>query len=64
MSGTATCPWALVDNARERGLQLAKSVGCSVEKGTEHIVECLKQRPAEKLVKTVEQFQVSSIFKM
>jgi len=59
MSGTATCPWALVDNARERGLQLAKSVGCNVEKGTEHIVQCLKKTPAEKLVKAVEQFLVS-----
>jgi len=59
MSGTATCPWALVDNARERGLQLAASLGCNIENGTETIVECLKQKPSEKILRAVKQFIVS-----
>jgi len=59
MSGTATCPWAMVDNGRERGLKLAKFVGCNIEKGSEHIVECLKQTPAEKVVRAVKEFVVS-----
>jgi Carboxylesterase family len=59
MSGTATAPWALVDNAREKGLKFASSIGCSIHNGTEHIMECLKQRPAERLLRAVGQFLVS-----
>ncbi|XP_059483605.1 uncharacterized protein LOC132201448 [Neocloeon triangulifer] len=58
MSGTATCPWALVENARERGLKFASSVGCDIERDSEHILQCLKQRPVKKLIESVEQFLV------
>ncbi|XP_065346653.1 venom carboxylesterase-6-like [Cloeon dipterum] len=58
MSGTATCSWALVENAREKGMQFASSAGCDVEKDSEQILKCLKQRPAERLIKAVEQFFV------
>ncbi|XP_059482440.1 carboxylic ester hydrolase-like [Neocloeon triangulifer] len=58
MSGTATCPWALVDNARERALTYATSLGCDVSEGSEKIVECLKGLPADDLMRAVEQFLV------
>jgi Carboxylesterase family len=61
MSGTATAPWALADNARERGLKFATSVGCKTDNGTEHIIHCLKQRPAERLLRAVDQFLVSAL---
>jgi Carboxylesterase family len=58
MSGTATAPRALVDNARERGLKFASSVGCSVLNGTEHIKQCLKQIPSQRLLGAMGQFFV------
>jgi len=61
LSGTATVPWALVDNAREKGLKLASSIGCRIDNGTEHTMECLKQRPAERLLRAVGQFIVSKL---
>jgi len=61
MSGTATAPWALVDNARESGLKFASSVGCSILNGTEHIMQCLKQRTAQRLLRAMGQLFVRTI---
>ena len=58
ISGTATCPWALVDNAKERATTYANSLGCDTSNGTTETVKCLKKKPAEDLMKAVEQFLV------
>jgi len=59
MSGSATCPWALVDNPRERAMKLATSVNCTFANGTHNVVNCLKDRPAGDLLQAVGQFFVS-----
>jgi carboxylesterase type B len=59
-SGSALCRWALSDQARDKSVQLAASLGCPTDKGARHIIRCLKQRPAERILEQVEQFQVST----
>ncbi|KAF4524672.1 hypothetical protein B566_EDAN009516 [Ephemera danica] len=58
LSGTALCRWALADKAREKALQLAVSVGCPKEKGSRRLLNCLKSRPADRILMKVEQFQM------
>ncbi|KAF4517161.1 hypothetical protein B566_EDAN006460 [Ephemera danica] len=58
MSGTALSRWALADGARQKALQLAASVGCPTDQGSQRLMKCLKSRPSERILMHVEQFQV------
>lgn len=54
-SGSATCPWAIVDRnkAYARSLALARSVGCdshTTRKDLKSIIECMQSIPASVLV--------------
>ncbi|XP_071439355.1 venom carboxylesterase-6-like isoform X2 [Hetaerina americana] len=58
LSGTALCPWALVEKPREKALKLAALVGCPTKGDSAAILNCLRQRPATDLVSAMSHFQV------
>lgn len=55
-SGTALNPWVLVQNAREKALQVASFVNCS-QGSTIMILDCLRRIPAHELVVIARHFQ-------
>ncbi|XP_018562033.1 venom carboxylesterase-6 [Anoplophora glabripennis] len=54
-SGTALAPWAIRRNALQRAKKLASLVGCP-DSPTEELKKCLKQRPANTLMKQLVHF--------
>ena len=65
MSGSAAAPWALVNDANDMALQVAKSNDCvaaSSEGGdSEAILNCLRDRPLEKIVAAAGSVRPSSV---
>ena len=62
LSGTAMDAWSEVPRriAKDRGLSVARLVGCNYE-SVEETVKCLKRIPASELVKAQEKFSVRLI---
>ncbi|XP_046405772.1 venom carboxylesterase-6-like [Ischnura elegans] len=58
VSGTALCPWALVDKPREKAMKLAAITGCPTTSDSSAILKCLRQRPATDIVSAMSHFQV------
>ncbi|GLH12015.1 Venom carboxylesterase-6 [Gryllus bimaculatus] len=56
-SGSALTPWAQGYQHKEKTKKVADLVGCSTETSRE-MVECLKTRPARKIVEQTKHFQV------
>lgn len=56
LSGTALCPWPLQEVGLAKTRTLASAVGCR-QASTKELVECLRQRPARKLVENVRLFR-------
>lgn len=55
-SGCALNPWVFQENAKEKAKKVAESVGCPIS--TSHkMIACLKEKPAEDIVRTVPLFQ-------
>jgi carboxylesterase type B len=50
-SGTALCPWALVDDPEKTLLNFVTNLGCDGDLTTESIVTCLKDKPAAELAR-------------
>ncbi|XP_073981925.1 venom carboxylesterase-6-like [Rhodnius prolixus] len=48
-SGSALCPWAQMENAREKTLKLAAYLGCPVNE-SHLLLKCLRDRPASRIV--------------
>ncbi len=63
LSGTAFQPRAFRYNAPRRTKQLAAFLGCPNE-CTKKMIECLKTRPAKKIVENVKEFMVSEYSKI
>jgi bile salt-stimulated lipase len=54
-SGTALCPWVLMENPLDKTKRIASKLGCpSGETG--EMVDCLRQKPAEEIVSCVKEF--------
>ncbi|KAG8239169.1 hypothetical protein J437_LFUL018574 [Ladona fulva] len=58
MSGTALCPWALVEKPKEKALKLAAIVGCPTNINSYELLKCLRHRPAADLVSAMSHFQI------
>ena len=58
LSGTALCPWSQADAARTKTFTIAKHLGCPLN-DTNHMVKCLQERPAKKIVQLSKLFIVS-----
>ncbi|BES97975.1 esterase [Nesidiocoris tenuis] len=52
-SGAVSNPWAIAENIREQTVKIAASLGCPTGSSAK-IVECLKERPAERIVKAID----------
>ncbi|KAL1140507.1 hypothetical protein AAG570_000437 [Ranatra chinensis] len=55
VSGTALCPWAQTENAKEKAHMIASSLGCPVDNST-ILVECLRNRPAKQILEATRMF--------
>nr|QDF58021.1 carboxylesterase [Laodelphax striatellus] len=47
LSGTALCPWALMESPREKMTILSNAVGCPTNTTSQVTIECLRERPGE-----------------
>lgn len=56
-SGTALCPWALVNDAPQKTKHLAGLLGCPTT-DSKVTVKCLRRRPARQIVQQMKNFQV------
>uniref|UniRef100_A0A1B6DY64 Carboxylic ester hydrolase n=1 Tax=Clastoptera arizonana TaxID=38151 RepID=A0A1B6DY64_9HEMI len=55
LSGTALCPWTLMDKGQEKAFQLGSNLGCSTQNSTS-LLRCLRKRPAVQIVAQVKEF--------
>lgn len=55
-SGCALNPWVFMENAKEKARKVAESVGCPTTSSYK-LIACLKEKPAEDIVRTVALFQ-------
>ena len=55
-SGVALNPWVMSENAQAKAYKVASLVNCPTN-NHKHMVECLKQKPADVLVKQAAKFQ-------
>uniref|UniRef100_A0A336LYR5 Carboxylic ester hydrolase n=1 Tax=Culicoides sonorensis TaxID=179676 RepID=A0A336LYR5_CULSO len=56
-SGTAFDPWVMQRNPKNKFSKVAELVGCGSVEGHKEKVACLKEKPAQQIVKTVKDFQ-------
>jgi bile salt-stimulated lipase len=54
-SGTALCPWVLMENPLDKTKRIASKLGCPSGE-TSEMVDCLRQKPAEEIVSCVKEF--------
>nr|AQS60687.1 carboxylesterase [Sogatella furcifera] len=47
LSGTALCPWALMESPKEKTTILSNAVGCPTNTTSQTTIECLRERPGE-----------------
>ncbi|XP_030385853.1 esterase-5B-like [Scaptodrosophila lebanonensis] len=59
VSGVALNPWAMPKQARERAFAIGDMLGCDHRYIAKKLKKCLQSKPAEDIVSTVQQFQVS-----
>jgi len=59
-SGTVTLHWALMEEGRSKANQLGALLGCSTE-NTKTMIECLRHRPAQQIVKQCWNYQVTVV---
>ncbi|XP_053666854.1 esterase-5B-like [Anopheles marshallii] len=52
-SGTALNPWVMAEDSASKAQLIAKGVGCSVDQTSQSILSCLRDRPAEDIVRQV-----------
>lgn len=57
ISGTALNPWAITEKPKLRAMRLGEAVGCPT-KNVAKMVECLKKKPADEIVRHVKDFHV------
>ncbi|XP_024082889.1 esterase FE4-like isoform X2 [Cimex lectularius] len=55
MSGSALCPWAQTENAKEKTKRIAGNLGCPTT-DSYTLIKCLRKRPAKKIVSQVKEF--------
>lgn len=55
-SGCALNPWVFMENGKEKARTVAESVGCPTVSSYK-LIACLKEKPAEDIVRTVPLFQ-------
>lgn len=55
-SGCALNPWVFMENGKEKARTVAESVGCPTASSYK-LIACLKEKPAEDIVRTVPLFQ-------
>uniref|UniRef100_A0A1B6D1F0 Carboxylesterase type B domain-containing protein n=1 Tax=Clastoptera arizonana TaxID=38151 RepID=A0A1B6D1F0_9HEMI len=53
-SGTALCPWALMENGREKAFQIGTNLGCNTLDST-LLLNCLRNRPAHQILQQSKQ---------
>ncbi|XP_017953456.1 esterase S-like [Drosophila navojoa] len=58
ISGTATSPFAVQSGGQELAFQYAKKLGCDKLKSSTKLKECLKEMPADRLVRGIKYLQV------
>ncbi|XP_053674567.1 carboxylic ester hydrolase-like [Anopheles nili] len=56
-SGSAFNPWVMVEGAAEKTKLIASGVGCPTEASSKELLNCLRQRSAEELVRQVPKLQ-------
>ncbi|CAD7002340.1 unnamed protein product [Ceratitis capitata] len=57
-SGVAFNPWAITHKTRSRAVELAKNLNCPDVSSSQLIKECLQRKPAEAIVRGVQNFLV------
>ncbi|XP_068897838.1 venom carboxylesterase-6-like isoform X2 [Tenebrio molitor] len=55
-SGTSLCAWSLMEKPLEKTQKIAFKLGC-FSNITEHMINCLRQRPARQIVAAVKELQ-------
>ncbi|XP_046677003.1 venom carboxylesterase-6-like [Homalodisca vitripennis] len=53
MSGSALCPWTQTEEAARKARDLASALGCPT-KSNQELVDCLRTRPARRIVRLVQ----------
>ncbi|XP_075223901.1 venom carboxylesterase-6-like [Lycorma delicatula] len=53
ISGTAFCPWAQMDNPKEKTLKLASSLNCTAN-NTQILIDCLRDRPGHLILSKIK----------
>uniref|UniRef100_A0A182K574 carboxylesterase n=1 Tax=Anopheles christyi TaxID=43041 RepID=A0A182K574_9DIPT len=56
-SGSALNPWVMVERAAEKTNMIAAGVGCPVNGSSKELLHCLRQIPAEEIVRQVPKLQ-------
>uniref|UniRef100_A0A182SAF5 Carboxylic ester hydrolase n=1 Tax=Anopheles maculatus TaxID=74869 RepID=A0A182SAF5_9DIPT len=56
-SGSALNPWVMVERAAEKAKIIASGAGCTPDRGSKELLECLRQVPAEKIVRQLPKLQ-------
>ncbi|XP_053666857.1 venom carboxylesterase-6-like [Anopheles marshallii] len=56
-SGSALNPWVMVERAAEKAKIIATGAGCTIEGNSKELLQCLRQLPAEKIVRQVPKLQ-------
>lgn len=57
-SGTVLNPWVLMEHPMEKTKKLCATIGCPTS-DSEHMVECLRHKPARQITHAVKHFQVA-----
>uniref|UniRef100_A0A182R2N0 Carboxylic ester hydrolase n=1 Tax=Anopheles funestus TaxID=62324 RepID=A0A182R2N0_ANOFN len=56
-SGSALNPWVMVEQSAEKAKLIAAGAGCPFDENSKELLQCLRQLPAEKIVRQVPKLQ-------